>query len=328
VEALRPGDQLLALAGKARVKMPIVWIGRRHIDLARHSEPGLVQPIRIRRDAIRPGCPARDLLVSPDHAIFVDDGLIPAKLLVNGGSIVQQRARNSVTYYHVELAEHAIILAEGLPVESYLDTGNRGAFENGGGPVMLHPAFCCATRENSGCAPFVVAPAQVWPVWQLLAQRAAAIGWPVAFPEASHEPALMLRFGRHLLRPVSASGDRYVFVLPGDAWEVHLVSRSAVPSETRPWVDDRRRLGVRIGRITVQDEAELTEVALDSPALGKGWWAVETEGLGATRWTDGAAQLHLPPGAGSGRVLILRLAGFTSYPSASTHEPQPLQKAA
>jgi hypothetical protein len=36
-----------------------------------------------------------------------------------------------VTYYHVELAAHDVILAEGLLCESYLDTGNRAAFVNG-----------------------------------------------------------------------------------------------------------------------------------------------------------------------------------------------------
>jgi hypothetical protein len=30
-----------------------------------------------------------------------------------------------------------VILAEGLPCESFLDTGNRGAFENGGRAVQM-----------------------------------------------------------------------------------------------------------------------------------------------------------------------------------------------
>ena len=35
-----------------------------------------------------------------------------------------------MTYYHVELSTHDVILAEGLATESYLDTGNRAAFES------------------------------------------------------------------------------------------------------------------------------------------------------------------------------------------------------
>ena len=38
---------------------------------------------------------------------------------------------DAIAYYHVELLEHAVLLAEGLPAESYLDAGNRLDFENG-----------------------------------------------------------------------------------------------------------------------------------------------------------------------------------------------------
>jgi hypothetical protein len=68
-------------------------------------------------------------LLSPDHALFVDGLLIPVRYLCNGATI-RQDARSEVTYFHVELDRHDILRAEGLPVESYLDAGNRGAFEN------------------------------------------------------------------------------------------------------------------------------------------------------------------------------------------------------
>jgi hypothetical protein len=41
-----------------------------------------------------------------------------------------------VDYYHVELDQHAILLAEGRPAESYLNTGNRGFFANSGQPKV------------------------------------------------------------------------------------------------------------------------------------------------------------------------------------------------
>ncbi|WP_284945158.1 hypothetical protein [Acidisoma cladoniae] len=34
-----------------------------------------------------------------------------------------------------------MIPAEGLEVETFLDSGNRGAFANGGDAVQLHPVF-------------------------------------------------------------------------------------------------------------------------------------------------------------------------------------------
>ena len=62
--------------------------------------------------------------------MFVDGVLIPIRHLVNGRSIREQPVE-AVTYWHVELDRHDIMLAEGLPCESYLDTGNRAAFANG-----------------------------------------------------------------------------------------------------------------------------------------------------------------------------------------------------
>ena len=84
-------------------------------------------PIRIERDAFADGMPHRDLLVSPDHAIFVDGKLICARQLVNGTTIRQERDWTAVDYYHVELDQHAILLAEGLPAESYSTPATAGS---------------------------------------------------------------------------------------------------------------------------------------------------------------------------------------------------------
>ena len=113
----------------------MIWVGRRTIACQCHPRPHDVWPVRIAADAFGRGRPARDLWLSPDHAVFIDNVLIPIRYLINGATVVQEAAER-ITYYHVELERHDILLAEGLPAESYLDTGNRGAFENGG--VALH----------------------------------------------------------------------------------------------------------------------------------------------------------------------------------------------
>ena len=82
-----------------------------------------------------------DLLLSPDHAIFIDGVLIPAGLLVNGVSILPAHDVPRPRYWHVELDAHDILFAEGLPVESFLDTGQRNGFADGSGVVMLSPGF-------------------------------------------------------------------------------------------------------------------------------------------------------------------------------------------
>jgi hypothetical protein len=137
VQDLRVGDHVVCVGGPAR---PVRWIGRRRVDVARHPSPASVAPVRVCRDAFADGLPRRDLLLSPDHAVYVDGVLIPIKHLVNDGSIAQVEA-DEIEYWHVELDRHDVMLAEGLPVESFLDIGNRAAFSNHDGPVMIHPDF-------------------------------------------------------------------------------------------------------------------------------------------------------------------------------------------
>ena len=82
---------------------------------------------------------------------------------------------DSVTYFHVELARHAVLLAEGLPAESYLDTGDRADFDNGGGVVKLHPDFASLRREAEACAPLVITGPVLDAVRDRLAARATSL---------------------------------------------------------------------------------------------------------------------------------------------------------
>jgi collagen type I alpha len=169
VEKLAIGDKVLLLSGDIA---PIVWIGRRAIDCVRHPTPRNVWPVRIRRGAFGDDTPQRDLLLSPDHAVFVDGVLIPVKYLINESSVAQAR-RRAVEYFHVELPRHEVVLAEALPVESYLDTGDRASFASGGGPITLHPDFASRVWEAEGCAPLVVSGPELAAVRRRLAERAA-----------------------------------------------------------------------------------------------------------------------------------------------------------
>src|SRR5262249_32690104 len=128
VETLAEGDSVMTVVGDELIARPIRWVGRRRIDLNAHPRPTTVSPIRIRRDAFAQSVPHRDLLVSPDHGILVGRQLICARQLVNGTTIQQEMGHAVIEYFHVELDSHAILLAEGLTAESYLDTGNRGFF--------------------------------------------------------------------------------------------------------------------------------------------------------------------------------------------------------
>jgi hypothetical protein len=152
VEQLREGDTVWSVLHRAF--RPVVWIGHRAVDCARHPAPHRVWPVRIAAGAFGPDQPLRDLYLSPDHALYIDGVLVPARYLVNGGTIRQIEVE-TVAYHHVELRRHDVLLAEGLPAESYLDTGDRANFANGGAVVALHPSWGDAW-EMEGCAPLVV----------------------------------------------------------------------------------------------------------------------------------------------------------------------------
>jgi len=145
VEALRIGDTLPTLRGGGGGT--VRWLGFRNIDCRRHPRPQEVWPIRVQAGAFGPEVPRRDLWLSPDHAVYVGgDGedaapgvLIPVRYLVNGASIAQVEV-STVVYWHVELDRHDVVLAEGLPAESYLDTGNRSAFANGDAVLLTAAA--------------------------------------------------------------------------------------------------------------------------------------------------------------------------------------------
>ncbi len=315
VEDLRPGDDVVTLRDGDRTTGAVTWIGRRRLDPRR--DPANMAPVRIRRDAMAAGVPARDLRVSPDHCLYLDGALVPARLLVNGATIAPETERREVTYFHVELARHAILLAEGLEAESYLDTGNRAFFANAGAVVALHPAPAtnpdAKTWRHDACAPLAVGAAHVEPIWRRLAARAEALGFECPMPQAQNaDVGLRLLAGERVIRPAIALAESCRFVLPAGTRSVRLLSHADTPSRACPWLDDRRRLGVCISRIVAHTDAGLQEMPVDHPALSHGWWATERVGPAMSRWTDGDAAIPLPVGTRMVEFQILATHGVTA----------------
>ncbi len=127
IATLAIGDRVITGAGAARA---IKWIGRTHHTAATIAANPHLRPVLIRRDAVAPGMPHRDLLVSPMHALYLDDAFVPAASLVNGVSILRCDERAAVSYVHIEMDEHDVVFAEGLPAETYVDDSSRQMFDN------------------------------------------------------------------------------------------------------------------------------------------------------------------------------------------------------
>jgi hypothetical protein len=182
--------------GQGPVLQPVVWIGRTRVHLARHPRPELVAPILIRAGALGESTPHRDLRVSPEHAMFVEGRLVPAGLLVNGTSIVREPWWQVVTWYHVELPAHGLLMAEGAPAESYFDAGNRHLFGNGGALAALFPDFAAGRderrHEDAACFPLLRAEGpELDAIRAALARHAGAAAdtAPTAVPAAAERPA-------------------------------------------------------------------------------------------------------------------------------------------
>jgi hypothetical protein len=135
VEQLSIGDLVMTVDG---VSAPVKWIGRRGYARAFVAASKNIAPVRFTAGSLGENIPARDLFVSPEHAMLVDEVLVPAKLLVNGHSIRQVSDFDMVEYFHVELDTAEVLITNGAPTESYVEHGNRRMFANYADYIAQH----------------------------------------------------------------------------------------------------------------------------------------------------------------------------------------------
>jgi autotransporter passenger strand-loop-strand repeat protein len=155
VEELRIGDKVVTRFSGIQ---PIKWIGRQNYAARFVANNPAKMPVRIAAGAFEPSVPARDLYVSPGHALLLDDVLVLASRLVNGLTITQPKPAAEVNYYQIELATHDCLIAEGSWAKSYADApGMRAQFHNQAEYDALYPdepppdeLTLCAPRPERG----------------------------------------------------------------------------------------------------------------------------------------------------------------------------------
>ncbi len=273
VERLQAGDRVVLADGSS---LAVTWVGSRRVACGLHPAPHDVMPVRLHAGCVAKGVPARDLVLSPDHAILLEGALIPVRYLLNGATIVQEEW-SEVRYFHVELERHAVLLAEGMPAESYLDTGNRGRYGDGVTTLLALPSHALSVWREQGCAPLVTDGPVLARAQTRLAKRARQLGHETTVESGIHLNA------DGVIVEGKRDGDVVSFTVPTGARSVRLASRQFVPGHMFRDNIDMRRLGVGVAELSIDGRRH-------EPAVGDGWLPAES-GL---RWTDGNAAL---PGA-------------------------------
>jgi hypothetical protein len=274
VEALAVGDRVVTLSGEAK---PIAWIGMGRV-LVTPGRRSAATPIIVRRGALADNVPSRDLHITKGHSLYLDSVLIPAEFLINYRSILWDDRAQVVEFYHIELATHDVLLADGALAETYRDDGNRRLFQNANSGWSEPPKPPCAPVLTGG--PIVDA------LWRRLLDRAG----PRPAGPLTDEPDLHLLVDSRRVDASRYPGGLYTFRLPPCPTEVRLASRAASPTELG-LARDPRLLGVAVRQIRLWQGARLRLLEAADPALEKGFHGFEPdEGL---RWTDGSALLPL-----------------------------------
>jgi hypothetical protein len=163
---------------------------------------------------------------------------------------------------------------------------------------MLHPTLTPRTefdvrKTDQAYAPFLTDPATVEPIWHRLAQRSKAMGFDQPTLATTADPDLHIVADGKIIRPTVDENNRFVFVLPAGVTSASLVSRFAIPTDSTPYADDSRRLGVAIRSITIGLPGNDRLIPADFPIDASGWHDAEHLGASTWRWTDGSAELQL-----------------------------------
>lgn len=321
VETLKAGDKVsTASGGVATVK----WLGYRKLHTNRISAANAIRayPVQIKQGALGENLPTRDLTVSPGHHLYFDGALVPAMLLVNGKTIVQQFDARSFEYFHVELEKFDILLADGVPAESYVDTGNRSMFQNADtvamnpdfGPAEGRPQVDGITVERSG--PVVEA------LRRRLMQRAEAITNARRVTDAQ----LHIEVNGQIVRsqPEFVREGVYRFELPAGASAIRVLSRSAVVRDMTPHARrDLRQVGVGLSAIVVADANGRREIDLNDMRLEGLNLPQDVHGT-AMRWTIGEAVIpaELVQASGKATLELTVLRTYTYWVDADTQAPR------
>lgn len=311
VELIRPGDHVMTLWGRYRQSMPVIWVGSQKVRVHPDLSPDMAgYPVIIRANAIDDCIPKRDLHVTSEHCIALDNHLIPVRMLVNNHSIFYDKSTEFYTVYHFETAKHAVVMAEGLAVETFLNTGNRGRFDKYTSLMRVSEKYPATMPQPA--LPIGMGVSEMKRLWLRIARRASdkVVDSDINFGFQASQRAPRFKIsaeGGTTYRLKQVAPNVFAVKLPASEKKIAFESPSFRFCDIHgPYHDDRRRLELLIEGIDITTRVKKSGKTRDvSFHLGDGW-------LGHSAswpcWTNGHAELLLDPPEHGGRMdMVIRV---------------------
>lgn len=283
IQDLQINDEIVTIKNNEKIVKKITSIISNNIVVKNKDQ----LPIRILKSAIADNIPYKDLLVTPEHCLFIKGQFIPARMLVNGRSIIQDTSFSNYDYYHIETEEHSVIIADGMLTESYLDTDIK---------INNHLSIKGKkTWEKDAAAPLNTSRNFVETIYQEIENRANLLNLPNNHLEnklTNDHNLYLTTLDGHKLSAIYTKDNCIAFRLPPNIDHVTLHSRTSRPSDViGPFIDDRRHLGVLINNITLSDNDETFTINTYLNIKNLLGWSVQEKT--PCRWTLGKAELPL-----------------------------------
>ena len=127
VEDLVPGDRVIT---RDNGLQEIRWVGRRDLGAADLGAAPHMRPVLVRAGALGRGLPERDMLVSPQHRVLMNNDktalyfedrevLAAATHLTGLEGVDEVREASGVSYIHFMFDQHEVVLSNGAWTESF-----------------------------------------------------------------------------------------------------------------------------------------------------------------------------------------------------------------
>ena len=253
----------------------------------------------MKKGALGHNVPNRDLRITKGHALYLDGVLIPVEFLVNHRSIIWDDHAREVEVFHIELAAHDVLLANGAAAESYRDDGNRWLFRNANSFWHEPP--------KPPCAPVLTGGSQVDAAWQrILGRSGHRPGLPI-----TSDPDLHLLVNDRRVDVRCLCNGVYAFRVPVAPQTVRIGSRAGAQDELG-LARDPRLLGVALRRVVFWRGQRPAVIEAGDGLLCNGFHAYEAE-IGF-RWTDGNGLLPARFLSEDITDIDLHIASTTQYP--------------